>query len=76
MPICFSETLKELQIFEEVLYSIWEYEETTMDETNNIVRPSSGPKYYWKDICVVETYKRTLGNGSIDVLERVSEFKS
>ncbi len=47
-----------------------------MDETNNIVRPSSGPKYYWKDICVVETYKRTYANGSTDVLERVSKFKS
>lgn len=63
------ETLKELEIFEEVLYSIWEYEDTTMDETNNIVRPGSGTKYYWKDICVMETYKRSSGT-----LERCRGF--
>ncbi len=73
IKLCFSETLKELQIFEEVLYSVWEYEETTMDETNAIIRPSSGPKYYWKDICVMETYKRNFSNKSTETLERVSQ---
>ena len=65
------ETLKELETFEKVLNTVWEWEDTTMDETNAIIRPSSGKKYYWKDICQMETYSL---NGN--TIERVSQISS
>ena len=43
-----------------------------MDSTNNIVRPSSGKKFYWKDICAQETYTKTKSNGTSETISRVS----
>ena len=57
--------------FENILHGIWEYSDTTLDQTGKITRPGKGQKLYWRDICKTRTY--TVGSGaSAKTFEQVS----
>ena len=42
-----SQTLEHLRKFEELLYTIKEYDDTTTDDTNKLVRPKKGNTFGW-----------------------------
>ena len=42
-----SQTLEHLRKFEELLYTIKEYDDTTTDKTNKLVRPKKGNTFDW-----------------------------
>jgi hypothetical protein len=56
------ESLETVREFEELMGTIWEYSDTTLDATNKIVRPGKGTKIYWKDIC--RYTEHTFGTGT------------
>ena len=46
--------------FEDLMYSVSDWKDTTVDATNNIVRDKKGAVYNYEDICyeVDESYAR------------------
>lgn len=54
------EALKEMKQFEDLMYSVSDWKDTTVDATNNIVRDKKGAVYNYEDICyeVDESYAR------------------
>ena len=71
----FSQTAKEIAAFEEMMYEVKEYSDTTLNSNNEIVRKEGGWLFGWEDICQDEVLL-VNDNGSVKELRRVSESLS
>ena len=68
------ETLEQLLMFEEILYSTTELDDTTLNSVNQIERPGKGSEFTWKDICMQRQHSRINNQGNPETINECDGF--